>query len=293
MKKNVISGFICCWALFFGVAAQESKETPDELAKIAFENGKNGGLLVEYGFTRKQTRQERDKDRVKENVTVSETFLPPFKSKNNRFIEIVVSRNGVPAPPAEIEKERLKAGQRLEKAEQEAAKNPLPVNPADKPAGLSVYLAITNTRAAFSPAAILQSCAFAFAGNENIAGRAAVKLSFRARADKPFYSKYAYLNQIAGYAWIDAKDKVLAQMEGWHVSQFNGATPPDSGQAVVRYASVLLPDGYWMPQLIRINGLVNPKFAGGQNDDWAMEFSHYRRFVTEAKDYTVTPAVKP
>jgi hypothetical protein len=39
--------------LLWGVAltAQEVAETPAELVKTAFENGKNGGLAPAYGFT--------------------------------------------------------------------------------------------------------------------------------------------------------------------------------------------------------------------------------------------------
>jgi hypothetical protein len=54
-----------------------------------------------------------------------------------------------------------------------------------------------------------------------------------------------------------------------------------------------LPQGIWLPRMIRINGADYQKLFDGITSDSITTFSNYVRFSTEIKDVQINPDVKP
>jgi hypothetical protein len=54
-----------------------------------------------------------------------------------------------------------------------------------------------------------------------------------------------------------------------------------------------LPQGIWLPRMIRINGADYQKLFDGITSDSISTFSNYVRFSTEIKDVQINPDVKP
>src|SRR5947209_826649 len=87
-----------------------------------------GDMLNEYTYVMKSQKREKDKKgQFKEETKTYEVYIPTLKGGTRaRGILLMTSQNGVPVPPNELEKERLRAGERLEKEENEIARRTAP-----------------------------------------------------------------------------------------------------------------------------------------------------------------------
>src|SRR6266436_3446303 len=92
-----------------------------------------GDMLIEYSYVMNVRSRKKDKPgQIKEETTTYEVFIPNLKSGMlTRGILLVTNRNGIPVPPAELEKERLKTGERLEKEEEKIAGADVPAPPTN------------------------------------------------------------------------------------------------------------------------------------------------------------------
>ena len=108
-----------------------------------------GDMLIEYTYVMRVDSREKDKKaNIKEETTTYEVFIPTLKSgMHTRGILLVTSRNGVPVPPEELEKERLKTGERLEKEEDKIARadEPTPQANSEGAKGMLPLGMYTNT----------------------------------------------------------------------------------------------------------------------------------------------------
>ena len=76
-----------------------------------------GDMLSDYTYVMTSAKRTVDKKgQVKEESTTFEVYMPTLKSgTRGKGILLVTRRNGIPVPDAELEKERVRAGERLEK----------------------------------------------------------------------------------------------------------------------------------------------------------------------------------
>src|SRR5438045_3604083 len=93
------------------------------LVKEAYCKGA-GDMMTEYSYTMNSVSRSKDKKgQTKEESTTYEFFIPTLKSgTHGKGVSVITSRNGVPVPADELEKERAKAGKDLEKAEDKNAR---------------------------------------------------------------------------------------------------------------------------------------------------------------------------
>src|SRR5262245_10002093 len=93
------------------------------LVKEAYCKGA-GDMIADYSYVMKSLGRSIDKNgQTKEGSTTYEVFIPTLKSgTRGRGVLVITARNGVPVPPAELEKSRREAGERLETAEEKNAR---------------------------------------------------------------------------------------------------------------------------------------------------------------------------
>src|SRR5882724_3140187 len=94
-----------------------------------------GDMLVEYTYTTKVTSRSRDKKGlIKEESTIYEVYIPTLKEgMRARGILLETVHNGVPVSEKDLEKERVKAGERLEKEDKKIAEKSSPEPKTDAP----------------------------------------------------------------------------------------------------------------------------------------------------------------
>lgn len=282
-----------------------------------------GDMLVDYTYVTNSSRREKDKKgRVKEETTTYEVFIPVLKSgMHTRGILVVTSRNGIPVPPNELEKERLRAAERIEKEEDKIARatptaTATIANPVQGMLPLGMYMRTGINREAFgvkrgsvalSVQTFLKTCELTLARREQIEGREMLIFKFAPRPDAQFADNEKYIAQLRGEIWIDAQDRIVTRLIGWPASEAllapgkdSEATNKSSAAAAVGerppavYVEMMrLREGVWLPRITRINGADYPTLFDGITTDSTSIYSNHIRFSTDVKDVKVEPPTQP
>src|SRR2546425_897365 len=284
-----------------------------------------GDMLIDYTFVTNSSKRAKDKKgEVREERTTYEVFIPTLKSgMHTRGILVVTSHNGIPVPPKELEKERLRAAERIEKEEDKIARaTPTPTgttaNSVQGMLPLGMYTSTGITREAFgvkrgsvvlSVQTFLKTCELTLARREQIEGRETLIFKFAPRPDAQFADNEKYIAQLGGEIWIDARDRIVSRLVGWPVSEplLAAASAKDSeatnksapaGAAGERPPAVYvemmrLRERIWLPRVNRINGADYPTLFDGITTDSTSTYSNYIRFSTDVKDVKLEPPNPP
>ncbi|MBC7909593.1 MAG: hypothetical protein H7Y30_03775, partial [Pyrinomonadaceae bacterium] len=178
-------------------ASLEGKIDVPALVKEAICKGA-GDMLIEYTYLMKSTERTRHKKgEIREATTTYEVFMPVFKSGvPARGVLLVTERNGIPVPPDELEKERMRAGERLEKEEKRIERTKVDSQPAKNSAAvkglipLGMYprtrvnresFGFNRGRAGINLPAVLMNSDLAFQRREQLNGRDTLVFNFTPR----------------------------------------------------------------------------------------------------------------
>ena len=263
-----------------------------------------GDMLSDYTFVVESVKREKDKkEKVKEERITYEVFIPTLKSgMRTKGVLIVTSRNQIPVPPDELEKERMKAAERIEKEEKkiesatpatpEARSTPVTgMMPLGSYAQTGINRSALGVRRAGATLAVrtfLKNCDLTLARREKIDGRETLIFNFTPRPDAAFTENEKYVAQLKGEIWIDAQDRIVTRLMGWPAS-----TPAEQSPAVYFEMMKLPAHGIWLPHVARINGADYPKLFDGIKTDSTSTYSNHIRFSSEVKDAKVGPPTQP
>jgi hypothetical protein len=259
-----------------------------------------GDMLNEYTYVL-NAMTRADKLGKRQDNTTYEVFIPTLKSgTKSRGILLVTSHNGVPVPPDELEKQRLKTGERLEKEEDKIARSKVETSPTQGtpkgmlPLGMYSSTSINGRRggATLTIDDFLVGCVFKLLKRAQQEGRDTLVLGFTPRADARFGDQEKYITQLTGEIWIDATDHIVTRLAGWPSSTAIG--PTMSAQEPAVYVEMMrLRDGVWLPHVLRINGLDYPDLFDHITSDSVWTYSNYIHFSSEIKDVKVNVPSKP
>ena len=268
-----------------------------------------GDMLNEYSYTMKSDRRlKNEKGDAKESTTTYEVFIPTLKSgARARGILVATSHDGIPVPPDELEKERTKAGKRLEKEEarieREAPSLPLPAEDTTKgmlPIGMYSRMAVhrstlgSDHTAALAIQTFLQTCELTSLRRVANEGRENMVFAFVPRPGAQFRDEEKYIAQLAGEIWIDAQDHIVTRLVGWPATEQDKSRsiylPAAHERSPAVYVEMMrLKEGIWLPRMARINAADYPKLFDGITSDSTSTYSNHLRFSTEIKDVKVNP----
>lgn len=303
--------FLCVFVgLSFAQAALAQTPAPrqavssdlEQLVQDASRNGKGAKLFVaEYTHTQTITERIADKQgKVKEESETWEAFMPTLKyrKKPTRWVRVKVKENGVALPADKIEKERLKAGERLQAAEEETqklmAKGTPPPDDTDSVADAKgAYFNLTLQRPfgklEFNVHTLLAAADFTPQAPVVLAGRETVVLSFKPKANLKLAGTQDYLAQLTGTVWIDRADRIVVRVEGWPLN-----VADRSGRPAIFYEMERVPGDKWLPRKLALNGMQHKALFGGFNKEVEAVLTDYQRFDAEVKDVKIdAPPVKP
>lgn len=269
-----------------------------------------GKLITEYTYLFETTRyRKHDRGAPEIQTELYEVYAPPVKPGQLTYqIPILVSKNGKAISPKQLEKERLRAGEKLEKEEREA-KNAGNESPSFKagcagitPIGTYFTLTIpgeaTERKFKFTPLSVLLFNIFEAPRYEELNGRRMVALDFRPRGGVSFEADERYMEKLGGIIWIDAEDKIAARIEVWPLSGNESMRSISKGYAAagkgpaVFYEQTRLPDGVWLPKKIQLNTNTYGFVFGRYYYDVINVFSEHKRFTTSVEEVTTARPVK-
>jgi len=268
-----------------------------------------GDMLTEYSYTMKSDRRLKNKKGdTKETTTTYEVFIPTLKGgARARGILVATSHDGVPVAPDELEKERRKAGERLEKEEariereasvpppaEDTTKGVAPIGAYSRMAVHHSALGVKSSSAALAIQTFLKTCELTFLRRASNEGREIMVFTFVPRPDAQFKDEEKYIAQLKGEIWIDAQDRIVTRLVGWPASEQDksgGSNLPSADEKfpAVYVEMLRLKEGIWLPRVARLNAADYPKLFDGITLDSTSAYSNYIRFSTEIKDVKVNP----
>ncbi len=272
-----------------------------------------GDMLIEYTYLMKSAeRTKHKKGGIREETTTYEVYMPVFKSGvPARGVLLVTERNGISVPPDELEKERMRAGERLEKEEKRIERVKVDSQPGKNSAHMKGLIPLgmyprtrvnresfgfNRGRAGINIHAVLINSDLTFQRREQLNGRDTLVFNFTPRLNAQFDDAEEYIAQLTGTIWIDASDRIVSRLAGWPVIAPNPkkatvvAAPAPSSPALndappaIYVEMMRLPEGIWLPGLTRLNGLDHPKLFDGITSEIIFTYSEYKRFNTETFD---------
>jgi hypothetical protein len=282
------------------------------LVKEAYCKGA-GDMLTDYTYVMTSVGRSIDKKgQTKEESTTYEVFIPMLKSgTRGKGILVVTSRNGVPVPAEQLEKARLEAGKRLEKDEEKnSIEKPWAPETAEDVKGmlpLGMYTKTTSNHssyrgsgsAALAIHTFLNTCELTLARREQHDGRETLIFNFTPRPGAQFAKNEKYIAQLTGEIWIDAQDRIVTRLVGRPTliptnARPNQLVPPPGNAPPAVYVEMIrLPEGVWLPRVLRINGADYAKLFDGITSESISTFTNYVRFSTEIKDVQINSPSKP
>lgn len=245
----------------------------------------------EYTFKWRKSYREKDgKGRVKERSELAELFVPRCPPGACRPAWIVLERDGRPVAADKVERERRRAGERLEKEERRGR-----VESAEGGAGrprtnwlqftyFTKGMFVEDRSVKIDGPEILEKCELTYAGREEVRGREMIVLDFRPRRGVVFEGPSRFTSALEGRLWIDAADMLFARLAAWP----KGAAPASASsdellrEAALAYDMVRTKEGVWFTALGRVNGLKYPGLFDGVDTDFSIESFDYARFAVDA-----------
>jgi hypothetical protein len=272
-------------------AAQESLDVVALMREVSRNQDELENRVSEYAF--KQTETDREingKGEIKkETVKVYEVYPLP----NREPVQKLISENGVPLSPERAAKEERRVQEEFLKAERDKEKDEKKV--AQRRAEREKKRNEDKEGTEISP--FLRACEFVSPRREMIEGREAIVFDFRPRPGfRPQNREESLIAKLIGVVWIDPIDKQVIRLEARLAEGFKMAggllVSLKPGAALVIEQTRMV-QGVWLPRFAHVNLSVKVLlFAGGEYNK-TIEWSDYKHFSGDVKNYKIDAPLKP
>jgi len=132
---------------------------------------------------------------------------------------------------------------------------------------------------------------------ELLAGRETIVFDFRPRAGfKPKNREESLIAKLIGVVWIDPVDKQVIRLEARLAEGFKMAggllVSLKPGAALV-VEQTRMAQGVWLPRFAHVNLSVKVLLFAGGDFNKTIEWSDYKHFAGDVKDYKIDAPPKP
>jgi hypothetical protein len=265
-----------------------------DVAALLHEVGKNQDEIEkhvsEYAF--KQTETDREingkGELKKQTVKVYEVYPLP----NREPVEKLISENGVALSAERAAKEDRRVQEEFLKAERERENDEKRV--ARRRAEREKK---ANEKEGTEISPFLRVCEFVSPRREILMGRETIVFDFRPRPGfRPKNREESLIAKLIGVIWIDPLDKQVIRLEARLADGFKMAggllVSLKPGAALVM-EQTRMAQGVWLPRFAQINLSVKVLLFAGGDYNKTIEWSEYKHFSGDVKDYKLDAPAKP
>ncbi len=276
--------------LFDPPAASENLDVAALLREVGKNQDEIDNRVSEYAFKQTETDREINNkgELKKETIKVYEVYPLP----NREPVQKLISENGVALSAERAAKEDKRVLEEFGKAERDKEKDEKKV--AQRRAERAKKRAEGSEGTEISP--FLKACEFVSPRRELLAGRESIVFDFRPRQGfKPQNREESLIAKLIGVVWIDPVDKQVIRLEARLAEGFKMAggllVSLKPGAALV-IEQTRMAQGVWLPRFAQVNLSVKVLLFGGGDYNKTIEWSDYRHFAGDVKDYKIdTPPV--
>lgn len=268
-------------------AAAESLDVAALLKEVGRNQDEIEKRVSEYSFLQKETDREiTSKGEIKkETVKVSEVFPLP----NREPVMKLISENGIPLSSERAAKEQKRVEEEFQKAERDKGKDERDVARRRAERERKNRKAGREENDDPEISQFLRVCEFVAPRHEQFAGRDTIVFDFRPRPGfRPSNREESLIAKLVGAMWIDPVDKQVIRLEARLAEGFKMAggllVSLKPGAALVMEQTRML-EGVWLPRLAQVNLSVKVLLFGGGDFNKTIEWSDYRHFSGDVKDY--------
>ena len=275
--------------LFDPPAATENLDVAALLREVGKNQDELDRRVAEFAFKQTETDREiNDKGELKkQTIKVYEVYPLP----NRQPVQKLISENGVPLAPDRAAKEErrvndefLKAERDKEKDEKKVARRRAEAEKKSKEEGTEI-----------SP--FLKACEFVAPRKEMLEGRETIVFDFRPRPGfRPQNREESLIAKLIGVVWIDPIDKQVIKLEARLAEGFKiagGLVASLKPGAALVIEQTRMAQGVWLPKFAQVNLSVKVLLFGGGDYNKTIEWSDYKHFSGDVKDYKIEAPAKP
>ena len=277
--------------IFDPPAATESLDVAALFREVARNQDELENRIAEYAFRQKETDREINGkgELKKETIKVYEVYPLP----NREPVQKLISENGVPLSAERAAKEDKRVNEEFLKAEREKEKDEKRV--AQRRADREKKRQQDKEGTEISP--FLRACEFVSPRREMLGGRETIVFDFRPRPGfSPKNREESLVAKLVGVMWIDPVDKQVIRMEARLAEGFKMAggllVSLKPGAALVIEQTRMV-RGVWLPRFAQINLSVKVLLFAGGDFNKTIEWSDYKHFSGDVKDYKLDIPAKP
>lgn len=268
----------------------ENLDVAELLREVSRNQDEIDKRVSEYAFTQKETDKEINGkgELKKQTVKVYEVYPLP----NREPVQKLISENGVALSPERAAKEDRRVQEEFMKAERDREKDEKKM--AQRRAKREKK---ENEGTEITP--FLRACEFVSPRREQWEGRDTIVFDFRPKPGfRPKNREESLIAKLIGVVWIDPVDKQVIRLEARLAEGFKiagGLLASLKPGAALVIEQTRMAQGVWLPRFAQVNLSVKILLFGGGDYNKTIEWSDYKHFSGDVKDYRVdAPAtVKP
>lgn len=274
-------------AMFDPPGATENLDVIALLREVGKNQDETEKRVAEYAFKQTETDRQIDSKGVLKKETVKVYEVYPIA--NREAVRKLISENGVLLSPEKAAKEDKRVLEEFEKAERDKDKD-------EQESNKRRLARVRKNRAEGKDdeddpeiSQFLRVCEFVSPRREMFGGRDTIVFDFRPRPGfKPSSREESLIAKLVGVIWIDPIDKQVIRLEARLAEGFKMAggllVSLKPGAALVS-EQTRMAEGVWLPRFAQINLSVKVLLFGGGDFNKTVEWSEYRHFSGDVKDY--------
>lgn len=272
--------FVLCNVFLFASHAKAQENEIDKIIKEVSTDSQRGAISS-YTYLMKFSYDQHRKFAGRKIKRLYEAILPSrlLTSRTFRHPLVLLEDSERTISGVEIMNSRKALVKDIEKFEEEADKQTVDDNLTEDGGYWTGEFTTDGQGYRIDVLKMLNKVSFSNLQRRQIGGKSVISIDFAPKPDVALGKSLSYLSKIEGQILIDETDKRIISIEGFapgeFVKQKDKSDIERRGELVLHYLQTKVAEGFWFPQIVRLNFSKLPK--GFSSTEVQFDFTNYNR----------------